>query len=629
MRCLATVRPYYILAQSLPCCRFLNKAGSSVSIKRPPHYSSTSRTIWLKIGLSLSAALMGPSCWGAQTPKNVLILFEGNANHPANAISYGVFQEAFGSDQANQIFEEYIDEDRLGPSDEILGEMFKRKYAGRKMDLIIGDGLPVLRFLLQRGERLWPGTPKVFYFVDRRELPPTLPPDMTGVAMSLDFGAILDLALRLEPTTHRAFYVGGVNAWEETWRGFSEQDFKRFRGRVEINYLNDLPLPDLLDHLNRLPNDSVVIYSELLRDASGRVYAPARACPLIASASNAPVYGPFDIYVGCGIVGGVMINDKDIAEQTVRLSVRVLERGTASGFPIESAQTRVVVDWQQLQRWKISEATLPPGTVVRFRPPTLWEQYKWFLVAGLAAMTAQLVLIVILAVEMRRRRKSDLAIKALTGRLINAGEEERKRIARELHDDIGQRLSLVSMGLNLLNRDGTTDNGRIHRSLKESLQLLDDLVTDVHNLSHQLHSRKLKVLGLEVALKEICRQVAKQHDLEIPVTADRFPSSLPEDIALCFYRVAQEALNNCVKHSRTSRVDVNLTAHNGTLRMKIKDYGSGFDPAAMANGLGLATMRERLRLVGGNFLVRSKPGEGTELTAQVKLTAALADITAA
>ena len=228
-------------------------------------------TIWRRVGFSETFALLFSVCLSAQSTRNVLVLHEGNANHPANVIASGVFHERIGSDPRNQFFEEYIDEDRLGASDEQFEDALREKYGGKKMDLVIGDGRPGFTFLLRRGEELWPGTPKLFYFVDFRELPAKLPPNMTGVASNFDFGAILDLALQLRPNTRRVFYVGGVNPWEQTWRGFAEQDFKRFAGRVDITYLNKLPLAELLDRLGRLPANSAVIYSELLQDARGKL----------------------------------------------------------------------------------------------------------------------------------------------------------------------------------------------------------------------------------------------------------------------------------------------------------------------------------------------------------------------
>jgi signal transduction histidine kinase len=256
----------------------------------------------------------------------------------------------------------------------------------------------------------------------------------------------------------------------------------------------------------------------------------------------------------------------------------------------------------------------------------LWEQYKWFVLGGLAAIVAQLALIIILLLEMRRRKKSDLAVKNLSGRLINAGEEERKRIARELHDDIVQRLSLLSVECSLMERNVPADETTRRGSLHEQLLGLNGIITDVHNLSYQLHSRRLEMLGLEVALEDLCQQLAKKHGVMVELIADKVEGALDEDLSLCFFRVAQEALNNSLKYSGSTRVEVRLTAIDGTLRMTVKDYGVGFDPSAPASGLGLATMRERMRLVEGKLKVHSKLGAGTELTAEAMMVPCLRQV---
>jgi hypothetical protein len=141
-------------------------------------------------------------------------------------------------------------------------------------------------------------------------------------------------------------------------------------------------------------------------------------------------------------------------------------------------------------------------------------------------------------------------------------------------------------------------------------------------VSHRLHSSKLRLLGLKVALTEICRQVSRQHNLDIQLQAGELSSALSEDLSLCFYRIAQEALNNAVKHSHSTRIEVKLGDSSGRLWMRIKDFGVGFDPTSHANGIGLAAMRERLRMVGGSLQVKSSPGVGTELTAEAKVMTA-------
>jgi signal transduction histidine kinase len=594
---------------------------------------------WLRpailVGVSIprltvtAIALLIPVFVHGQSTRNILVLHVGSANQPAHLLISRAFRETFATDTHNQLFEEFLDYDRLDADDEMLAQTLGKKYEGKKMDLVLSDGAPVLNFLLRRGEDLWPRTPKVFSFVEPREMPAKLPPNFTGITTAVDFGATLDLALQLMPTRRHVFYVSGNSPRENGFRHLAEEEFSRFAGRIQFTYLYDLPVPELLVRLSQIPDDSIVIFFTMLRDSTGHPYIGAQVASMVASSSNAPVYCLFDTSFGSGAVGGVILDIEQEAEQAAKFGLRVLNRGSASGIPVERSINRAVVDWRQLQRWGISAKRVPLGTVVRFRSPSLWDQYKWYVVAGVAAILAQLALIIILATEMRKRKKSDLAVKNLSGRLINAGEEERKRIARELHDDIAQRLALVSIELDVMHPKASINGAAEQRSLREPVDQLNQVITDVHNLSHQLHSNKLQHLGLEAALKEVCQQVARQHQVEIQFTSENVSLPLQEDLALCFYRLAQEALNNAVKHSGSTRIDVGLIAYDGTLTITIKDYGTGFDTSATPDGLGLATMRERLRLVEGNLLINSRSGVGTEITAQARLGRSLTKTAAA
>lgn len=216
----------------------------------------------------------------------------------------------------------------------------------------------------------------------------------------------------------------------------------------------------------------------------------------------------------------------------------------------------------------------------------------------------------------------------LTGRLITLAEEERKHLARELHDDIGQRLSLLAVELDLLTIEQECA-GPVRDKLNQALTEIKELATDIHNLSHRLHSSKLQHLGLPIALKEVCRQMGSQHRISIDLQAGSVPPTLPEDVSLCLYRVAQEALSNAVKHSQSKRIEVGLNSSNGRVMLEIKDFGTGFDPAVQSGGLGLATMHERLRMIGGTLSIHSIPGMGTEVIAEARMESSRGANTAA
>jgi len=210
-------------------------------------------------------------------------------------------------------------------------------------------------------------------------------------------------------------------------------------------------------------------------------------------------------------------------------------------------------------------------------------------------------------------------LQQFTPRLISAQEKEKQRISRDLHDDIGQRLALLRVGLDMLDETIPFERAAEHAQMRSLLTQLDDLVIDVHNISHQLHSSKLELLGLSAALKGVCQQLADQYGTAIDLTTQKLPETLPEELSLCFYRTAQEGLMNALKHSESRRIDVSLDCRGQILRMRIKDFGIGFDPSVLGRGLGLVTMQERLRMVGGVLRVNSVQGKGTELEAEAKI----------
>jgi PAS domain S-box-containing protein len=209
-------------------------------------------------------------------------------------------------------------------------------------------------------------------------------------------------------------------------------------------------------------------------------------------------------------------------------------------------------------------------------------------------------------------------LRQFTPRLIAAQEEEKRRISRELHDDIGQRLAVLRIKLgslkDVLSPDETEGRSKILNLKGE----LDRLISDLHDVCHNLHSSHLDLLGLAVALDELCCQLAAQYRIAINLTTEQLPEVLPDPVPICLYRVAQEALSNAAKHSKSSRIDVGLFYDGRLLRMRIKDFGVGLDPSVRGNGLGLTTMQERLRMIDGVLRFNPVP-EGTEVEAEVRL----------
>jgi PAS domain S-box-containing protein len=223
-------------------------------------------------------------------------------------------------------------------------------------------------------------------------------------------------------------------------------------------------------------------------------------------------------------------------------------------------------------------------------------------------------------IDITDRRRTEDEARELSGRLITAQEDERTRLARELHDDLSQSLALLSVDLDLFGQQQRPEEGDGARGRMEELaRQVRNLSSEVHRLSHELHPAKLEQLGLIAALRSFCKDVAAAHKIAVEFEARDVPQAVADAVALCLYRVAQEAVQNVVKHSGATHAQVELVGSKSGIRLTISDDGAGFDlEKVRVNGsLGLVSMRERVRVVNGQLSLDSKSGQGTRVEVQV------------
>jgi PAS domain S-box-containing protein len=222
---------------------------------------------------------------------------------------------------------------------------------------------------------------------------------------------------------------------------------------------------------------------------------------------------------------------------------------------------------------------------------------------------------VIAFVDVTERKLAEAALASVSRRLIEAQDQERIRISRELHDDIGQRIAVLGIGLQQLQEGPLEFRGRIAELQKQTAEI----AADIQSLSHELHSSKLQYLGIAAAMRGFCQEFGKQQKVEIDFRTDYLPSALPPDISLCFFRVLQEALHNSAKHSGVRHFEVRLWGTSGEIHLTVSDSGVGFDSEAAkaSQGLGLISMEERLKLLNGIFSIKSQPQRGTTIHARV------------
>ena len=225
---------------------------------------------------------------------------------------------------------------------------------------------------------------------------------------------------------------------------------------------------------------------------------------------------------------------------------------------------------------------------------------------------------------LEEHQQAEQKLRGLSSHLVRAQEEERTRIARDLHDDVGQRLGLLAMQLETLKASSLKSKSWDLQKIDELSKLTSQISTDVRKVSHGLHPALLDLLGLTAAMAEFCKEFSRLNEIEIDFVHREVPPMLPKEVTLCLYRVAQEAVRNAQKHSGCRQVRVELTGASDSIRLRVSDSGEGFEPgSAQADRLGLVSMAERVQSLGGELLVQSRPGCGTSVEARVLLAARL------
>ena len=222
--------------------------------------------------------------------------------------------------------------------------------------------------------------------------------------------------------------------------------------------------------------------------------------------------------------------------------------------------------------------------------------------------------------DVTARHRVEQELRDLGGRLIDAHERERRRLSGELHDGAGQRLAVLSAELTML-REQLAGSPLVLDQVDRLLAHAEDIGTELHRLSHHLHPAWLEQLGLSASIRRVCAELSRAHRIAIHLEIAEVPAGLTKDVALCLYRIVQEALHNVVKHSGAASATVRLDVDYGQIVLDIVDDGMGLDPGVerAMNGVGLISMRERARQVDGDVMLTSKPGLGTQVQVRVPL----------
>lgn len=570
--------------------------------------------------------LHGPASAQVKEIRRVLIFYELGLSSPGvTLVDQGIRAALQNTPYQIELYREYL-ETTLFPdpkSQQEFRQWYVHKYRDRKPDLIIAAGPSPLRFLIDSHEKVFSAIPIVFCGTSEDLADnPQLDSNFTGVWEKFEPAKTLGVALLLQPGTKHVVVIGGTTSIDRHLESLVKNDLEGYKSNLDITYLVDLTMPQLLEKVKHLPDHTVVLLTDVAEDAAGTKFvASTQAGPMIVEAANAPVFSLSDVDFGHGEVGGDVTSFGKEGQIVGDMAQRILKGEKPQDIPIVVGVNLYMFDWRALQRWGLSKSSLPLGSTVMFREPSLWERAKWIFIGGFLIILLLSALATYLQYSRTQLKLSRDAQLQLSGLLIDAQEKERSRLARELHDDFSQRLALLAFGLEDAREalPESLDGVKVKlQELKESASALGD---DLHTVSHRLHSSTLDALGLVPGLRALCKEFTTRQGVQIGFFSEAVPPHVHPGVALCLFRIVQEALQNLRKHSGSTKAEVSLRKFENKLFLTVQDFGKGFDASEIGNkvGLGIGSMQGRAWLLGGQFEIHSAPGKGTTVEVWVPL----------
>ena len=496
-------------------------------------------------------------------------------------------------------------------------EVVRLKYSKYPPDVVIPVFFPAYAFAVMNREMFFPGCPMVFCAVPQSFAESQKSKrNITGVGAQFDNRPSMEVIKKVLPGTKKLLILSGKSrldiwlseiAMRQSEMAFPEIEFKALAGLT--------PAEAALEFVQAGPDTAGLLLSFELDNYGNRMNTTEYLHEL-NKVSKVPIFGCYDTILGHGILGGALISPTDFGKTTGKLAGRILNGESADDIPKDYSHTYTIAfDHEVLRKFGISESRLPVGAKVINRKPTIWSQYGRYISSGVAALLVQSAIIVSLLLNRSKRIAAEKEAQSLAGRILSAGEEERRYLARELHDDVSQRLAAVSIETGTL-ENKMSEFSEIKEPLGKLKKNLIGICDDLHRMSRHMHPSVLDDFGLSEALRSECGELSQRWGIPIELhCSKRFPE-IPKSVALCLYRVAQESLWNAIRHSGGSKITIELKSDAEFVYMDISDDGKGFEPSTVqkTRRLGLASMSERIRLVSGTIRTRSAPGQGVTIS---------------
>ena len=496
-------------------------------------------------------------------------------------------------------------------------EVVRLKYSKYPPDVVIPVFFPAYAFAVMNREMFFPGCPMVFCAVPQSFAESQKSKrNITGVGGQFDNRPSMEVIKKVLPGTKKLLVLSGKSRLDIWLSGVAMRQSEIAFPEIEFKALAGLtPAEAALEFVQAGPDTAGLLLSFELDNYGNRMNTTEYLHEL-NKVSKVPIFGCYDTILGHGILGGALISPTDFGKTTGKLAGRILNGESADDIPKDYSHTYTIAfDHEVLRKFGISESRLPAGAKVINRKPTIWSQYGRYISSGVAALLVQSAIIVSLLLNRSKRIAAEKEAQSLAGRILSAGEEERRYLARELHDDVSQRLAAMSIETGTL-ENKMSEFSEIKEPLGKLKKNLIGICDDLHRMSRHMHPSVLDDFGLSEALRSECGELSQRWGIPIELhCSKRFPE-IPKSVALGLYRVAQESLWNAIRHSGGSKITIELKSDAEFVYMDISDDGKGFEPSTVqkTRRLGLASMSERIRLVSGTIRTRSAPGQGVTIS---------------